>query len=119
MGQLVDIPGVGHVEFPDGMSDFDITKAIRTQIMPRYAQEGGGVTDAGPTTPQAPPRGDIINPVNMPHDEAAGYAATRIRNAGTGIVGTPRGMSDLVGYAGSQLGLKPADVNNALRFMNP
>ncbi len=117
MGQLVDIPGVGQVNFPDGMSDVDITKAIRTQIMPRYAQEGGGVTDAGPTTPQAPPRGDIINPVNMPQDSAAGYATTQIRNAATNIAGIPRAASDLVGYAGSKLGLAPADVKNALRVL--
>lgn len=118
MGQLVNIPGVGQVNFPDGMDDVAITKAIRTQIMPRYAQEGGGVTDAGPTAPQAPPRGDIINPVNMPHDEAAAYATTRIRNAATGIAGIPRMASDLVHSGGTALGLSPADVQNALKFTN-
>jgi hypothetical protein len=33
--QIIDIPGVGQVAFPEGMSDFDITKAIRTKILPQ------------------------------------------------------------------------------------
>ena len=32
----VNIPGVGPVNFPDGMSDEDITKAIETDILPSY-----------------------------------------------------------------------------------
>lgn len=37
MPQVIDIPGVGQVEFPDGMSDQDIVKAIRTKIAPQKA----------------------------------------------------------------------------------
>lgn len=37
MPQQIDIPNVGLVEFPDGMSDSDIVGAIKTNIIPRYA----------------------------------------------------------------------------------
>lgn len=35
MAQQIDIPGVGIVEFPDGMSDSDIASAIKNNIMPK------------------------------------------------------------------------------------
>jgi hypothetical protein len=38
MAQRVDIPNVGLVEFPDGMSDDDIATAIKTKIIPQYQQ---------------------------------------------------------------------------------
>ena len=31
---LVDVPGVGRVSFPQGMSDDDIASAIKTHILP-------------------------------------------------------------------------------------
>lgn len=34
MPQIIDVPGHGHVEFPDGMSDADIVKAIQRNTKP-------------------------------------------------------------------------------------
>jgi hypothetical protein len=37
MTKRIEVPGVGVVEFPDSMSDEQITNAIRTNIMPKYS----------------------------------------------------------------------------------
>lgn len=115
-GQTIDIPGVGQVAFPEGMSDADISSAITTHILPKYAQEGGGVTDAGPTAPL--PRGDVINPVNMPKDEFAGNVVTRLRNAATGLLGAPRAAADLNKTITDSLGA-PRWAATALNQLNP
>lgn len=38
MPQLIEVPGMGTVEFPDGMSDADIVTAIRRNMQPEQAQ---------------------------------------------------------------------------------
>lgn len=62
---IVDIPGVGHVAFPDGMSHDQIGEAIRTKILPQAQSRAQPVADApvGPMrpTPQAP-----LNPAATP-----------------------------------------------------
>lgn len=49
MPQIVEVPGVGRVEFPDGMSDADIVKAIKG-VAPQQSQakptDGVGTLDA-------------------------------------------------------------------------
>ena len=40
MPQIIDVPGSGLVEFPDGMTDKDITAAIRTMTMPPAMRQG-------------------------------------------------------------------------------
>ena len=54
--QQINVPGVGPVNFPDDMSDEDITRAIETEIIPGYqpsvepaapVEEKGGFWDAG------------------------------------------------------------------------
>ena len=54
--QKINVPGVGPVNFPDDMSDEDITRAIETEIIPGYqpsvepaapVEEKGGFWDAG------------------------------------------------------------------------
>lgn len=51
MPQIVDIPGVGEVEFPDSMTDEQITEAIRTKILPSVqepqAEQRGFVDELG------------------------------------------------------------------------
>lgn len=45
MAQIVEVPGVGRVEFPDGMTDADIVKAVKslpTQQAPASPAEGVG-----------------------------------------------------------------------------
>lgn len=39
MNKRIDVPGVGIVEFPETMSDEQITNAIRTNIMPKYSAQ--------------------------------------------------------------------------------
>ena len=34
MPQLIEVPGMGQVEFPDGMSDAQITSAIQKNMQP-------------------------------------------------------------------------------------
>lgn len=92
--------------------------AFATPVAAAPPTEGGGVTDNGPVAPQAPLRGDVINPVNMPQDPAAGYVMTRLRNVGTGMASLPRGLADLVKYGATSLGANPDDVKNALN-LNP
>jgi hypothetical protein len=50
MNQQIDVPGVGIVEFPAGMSDADITKAITTQIIPNYSKSDSFLKGFGRAT---------------------------------------------------------------------
>jgi hypothetical protein len=47
MNQQIEVPGVGIVEFPEGMSDSDITKAITTQIIPNYSRSDSTLKSFG------------------------------------------------------------------------
>lgn len=42
MPQIIEVPGYGQVEFPDGMSDEDIVKAIKANTEPQAASLGTG-----------------------------------------------------------------------------
>ena len=46
MGQIIEVPGHGQVEFPDGMSDDQIVAAIKANPAPVAASPAGGVVDA-------------------------------------------------------------------------
>src|SRR6476646_2763050 len=48
MPKKVTVPGVGDVDFPDGMSDADITRAIETDILP-HAKTSGAVAAPEPS----------------------------------------------------------------------
>jgi len=57
MGQLIEVPGYGQVEFPDGMSDSDIASAIKKNMMnaPSKGLElAQGVRDAVKVSSQSP-----------------------------------------------------------------
>lgn len=82
MPQIIDIPGHGPTEFPDGMTDDQIVAAIRANPAP----EGGNV-----------PRG--TGAVQQTDSPLAGMSGTNMvmAGAGRGITNTARGMRQ--GYA--------------------
>lgn len=43
MPQIIEVPGYGDVEFPDGMSDEQITSAIQQNIMPEQPQKSESI----------------------------------------------------------------------------
>jgi hypothetical protein len=72
----------------------------------------GGVQDYEPMASRH------IGTMELPKDEAAGWATTRIRNAATGLAGVPRAISDLVDYGASAVGASPK-VASAIKYSNP
>ena len=50
MPQRIEVPGMGIVEFPDGMSDDQIASAIKANMQPQKPRELGGVVPAGGTS---------------------------------------------------------------------
>lgn len=72
----------------------------------------GGVQDFEPIS------GRHIGTMELPKDEAAGWATTRIRNAATGLTGIPRAVSDLVDYGAAAVGASPK-VASAIKYSNP
>lgn len=78
MAQIIEIPGVGRVEFPDGMSEADIVGAIKRmpaqQKQPSVADEVGplqaALIGAGRSTDK------IINGVRQMYNAATGDQAT-------------------------------------------
>lgn len=47
MPQRIEVPGMGVVEFPDGMSDDQIASAIKANMQPQQPRELGGLVPAG------------------------------------------------------------------------
>jgi hypothetical protein len=88
MAQQIDIPGLGIVEFPDGMSDDDIASAIKKNIMPTL-----------PATSTASSVGRTV----------AGFADT--------ILGAPGALANQIGYAGARaMGKSPEQAKKAEIF---
>lgn len=90
MPQIIEVPGMGQVEFPDGMSDADIAAAIK-RSMPQPAQseptasksEGQKWKDAAANVGSAivrPLAGAIAGPGNMVADffQAAKYQGSKL-----------------------------------------
>lgn len=80
---IVDIPGIGQVAFPEGMSDADITAAIKTKILPQQAK--GGVGDAikdGVKT-----AADVVN-------TGVNWLGTQLTKGVTGVLGAPAAIAD-------------------------
>lgn len=50
MPQRIEVPGMGIVEFPDGMSDDQIASAIKANMQPQKPRELGGMVPAGGTS---------------------------------------------------------------------
>lgn len=89
MPQIVEVPGFGDVEFPDGMSDEQIAAAIKANMQPAAPAK-----PAGPPIP--PPRGTM--PLGMT-PQAAGASMFM-----------PQGMGNLMDAAGVTAEAKPSDV---------
>ena len=90
MSQQIDIPDVGLVEFPDGMSDEDITTAIQKNIIPQY-------------TPAPKSAGDYVK------DFGRGLASAV--DTGANMV---TGLGSYVGYPfGRAFGLNPQEATAA------
>jgi hypothetical protein len=60
-----------------------------------------------------------IGLTELPQDEAAGWATTRIRNAAAGIAGFPRAMADITDAAGKFLGVDPATWRGGMNAAFP
>lgn len=92
MPQLVDVPGHGVVEFPDGMSDDQIASAIKANMQPQAAPHDTGIM------------GDLKN-------AAGGFA-----RSGMGVVSNLMRPLDAMGITGSSNDERMARVNQ--RFGN-
>lgn len=86
MPQIIDIPGVGQVEFPDGMDDAAIEDAIKTKILPNYAQQQQQPGGREPT-----PERTSENPL-VQAGSAFGRGAT---NALTSVLDLPGTLMDI------------------------
>lgn len=94
---IVDIPGVGHVAFPDGMSHDQIGEAIRTKILPQAQGRAQPVAEPSPQA-MAPTGGGAsaaTEPDVAPVAPTIGERISRQANLGTRAVG--RGLADVAG----------------------
>lgn len=105
MAQVIDVPGFGPTEFPDGMSDDEIVSAIKRSTTP------------APT--QSPPLATGFDPINI-----AGGVVEPIAKMATGffakpiaeIAGLASGTADVL--SGRQLGSKNAsEVKNYIQSL--
>jgi hypothetical protein len=109
---IVDIPGVGQVAFPAGMSDADIEGAIRSKILPAAGEKPSRTAEALKSAAEAVNTG--IN-----------WAGTQFTKGLTGLAGLPRTAADLNQRSAEWLGEKaglPATgraIGQAARFVTP
>jgi hypothetical protein len=99
MPQQIDVPGMGIVEFPDGMKDADISAAIQ-RSMPNQAAATPSPQMSNPNNfvgPDLPPSIDIKNV--LPHLPIY---------AGAAIAGMPGDLASLVGLD-KKLGLRTSE----------
>ena len=83
MPQIIEVPGMGQVEFPDGMSDDAIAAAIKKNMAPKKSQSfGGALTDAS---------------------KMVGGAALKGAFGGGGVMGAMSGLTDLSNDVGKQV----------------
>ena len=102
MGQVIDIPNVGPIEFPDGMSDAEILGIIDNEIIPNQQQ---GLYSTAP----APARQEYVYPYAA-RDEASLFGrigesfesgVSKVRGLGASAVeatGELVGSEDLTGF---------------------
>jgi hypothetical protein len=97
MSQVVEVPGMGAVEFPDGMSDAEMAAAIKRSLAPAVPQGTAGIDKRS-----APSYGALLpNAANKAIARTADLflnAPTNVWNlakAGAGTVATAAGRPDL------------------------
>jgi len=94
MSQIVEVPGMGRVEFPDGMSDAAMADAIKAN-MPKASNAD--------RIPGIMPQGKVSVAEDM-----AKSAASAIPKAAAGLVGLPQTILSLPGKAAGAVGLPTA-----------
>jgi len=88
MPKTVTVPGVGDVDFPDGMSDADISEAIRTKILPAAAsQKPGNISPPKSDSPAAARVANVVaarggNPEEHPWLDALDYVGAGLKAVG-------------------------------------
>jgi hypothetical protein len=107
MAQRIDVPGMGIVEFPDGMSDDQISAAIRQNMPQQAAPQAMSNEQADPVLDVAKSAGanlgrGVIDVLGAPGD--IGSLAAR----GAEAVGVPEGARKFAGKALNMSGLSPA-----------
>lgn len=132
MTQTVTVPGVGDLEFPDGMSQQDMASAIQKNF-PQIHQStdaeklAKGIPvkgDAGIPTPAAPPpapswsddpvgafKQRVLQPVNNATEAA-------IRGVGGAVTGTLGGIGGLLDMNPTAPGVKPMDAESHAQAAN-
>jgi hypothetical protein len=76
---LVNIPGVGGVNFPDTMSQEDIVRAIETEILPRSQQ---APPQGAAPQPTAPAPGPLNQPPIVPEETGAAFGNRNLMTQG-------------------------------------
>jgi len=102
MPQIIEVPGMGHVSFPDGMTDADISAAIQRNMAPK------GLDFFDPLSPTSVKRAaDSRTPPDVP-SMGGSFAREAARSVGPGLVGFKAGAAS--GAALGAAGLNPVTV---------
>lgn len=100
MGQLIDVPGMGQVEFPDGMTDAQIVAAIKANA-PKAESRIPGMETAK----------SVANTVNT----GVNWLGTQITKGATGLLGGADALGTLgergAAYVGEKLGAPETGKN--------
>lgn len=107
MGQIIDVPGQGQVEFPDGMSDTDIVAAIKRNGLNRPAS----------AKPKAPAWSDVPMQAVKNLLPSAGNLLSGIGHAIAHPIDTAGNVLDM--GAGALQNALPAGVKNAIDRIDP
>jgi hypothetical protein len=102
MTQSVNVPGVGTLQFPDGMSQQDMAAAIQKNYPQIHADK--------PAATDAEPKADI--PLSPGY---GGRLATRAEGVAAGALGELQQTNDSIQHLADRLGLPPAKIINRLK----
>src|SRR5688572_27230356 len=91
MPQTIEVPGFGDVEFPDGMSDAEITAAIQKNMVPAAAPQ------------PAPSMGGAFNPIAMRFGGMARSAAAELPE-NVGDIQSPGKMAAAIPESAANIG---------------
>lgn len=93
MSQIIEVPGMGQVEFPDGMSDADISAAIQRSMPAKSAPAKGNVLDRMDSAMGfAPAQG--ATELDKWKNAAANVGSAIARPAAQAIMGIPNMVAD-------------------------
>lgn len=104
MSQLIEVPGMGRVEFPDGMNDAQIADAIRANMRPAAPTSGNADKIPG-IAPERQQTGDIVSSsiirgvsglAGLPVDALNLLRVARNKAQGTQYPGFTGGSQDII-----------------------